>query len=101
VVIGSSTTSSTPKTVRAICPAIVTNPCPTSDVANSSVAMPFTRRQRAVEKSSNDSEYMRFLIATPHPTPRRMLGSIGSESRTTGKAHRVAVETADRLRRHR
>ncbi len=45
----SSTTSSTPRIVRAICGAIVTKPWPTSEVANFSVATPSARRQRAVE----------------------------------------------------
>jgi hypothetical protein len=49
VSIGARTTSSTPRIVRAICWAIVTNPCPTSDVANFNVATPSARRQRAVE----------------------------------------------------
>ena len=56
--------------VRAICWAIVTKPWPTSAVANFSVATPSASRQRAVEKSSKPSEYMRFLIDTPQPTPR-------------------------------
>ncbi len=55
----------------AICCAIVTNPCPTSAVANFNHATPSPSRQRAVEWSSNPSEYPRFLIATPHPIPRR------------------------------
>ena len=58
----SSTTSSTPRTLRAIWPARVTKPCPTSAVANFSVATPSASTQPAVEKSSNPSEYMRFLI---------------------------------------
>ena len=49
VSIGSSTTTSTPSTVRAICWAIVTKPWPTSDVANFSVATPSASWQRAVE----------------------------------------------------
>ena len=49
VSIVSSTTSSTPSTVRAICWASITKPWPTSDVANFSVATPSASRQRAVE----------------------------------------------------
>ncbi len=61
---GSSTTSSTPRISRAICAAIVTNPCPTSAVASLSETAPSASRQRAVAESSNPSEYMRFLIAS-------------------------------------
>ena len=49
VSIGSCTTTSTPSTVRAICWAIVTKPCPTSAVANLIVATPSASWQRAVE----------------------------------------------------
>ncbi len=70
----SSSTSSTPRIERAIWAAMVTNPWPTSAVANLSVATgpfgPLTSRHRAVEWSSKPSEYIMFLIATPHPTPR-------------------------------
>ncbi len=72
VSVGSSTTSSTPSTLRAICSAIVTKPWPTSAVANLSQATPSASRQRAVAESSKPSEYMRFLMATANPTPRRM-----------------------------
>ena len=49
VSIGSSSTMSTPSTVRAICWAIVTKPWPTSEVANFKVATPSASTQRAVE----------------------------------------------------
>ena len=42
-------TSSTPRTVRAICCASITNPWPTSAVANFTVTTPSSMRQRAVE----------------------------------------------------
>ena len=44
----SSTTSSTPRIVRAICWASITKPCPTSTVAIFSVTTPSVSRQRAV-----------------------------------------------------
>ena len=49
VSIGSSTTSSTPSTDRAICWASTTKPWPTSEVANFNEATPSARRHLAVE----------------------------------------------------
>ena len=75
VSIRSSTTTSTPKTVRAICWASMTKPWPTSDVANLSVATPSASVQRASALSSKPSLYIRFLMETPQPIPRLMLCS--------------------------
>ncbi len=58
---GSTTTASQPSTVRAIWPAIVTNPWPTSATAHVTVATPPASRTRASDVSSKPSEYMRFL----------------------------------------
>ena len=48
---GATSTSCTPRTVRAICCASVTNPWPTSAAAQVTVASPSSSRQRAVEPS--------------------------------------------------
>ena len=66
-----STTASQPRTVRAICEAMVTKPCPTSATAHVIDATPPDNLTRASESSSNPSEYMRFLNPAATPTPRR------------------------------
>src|SRR6266700_3605322 len=72
---GSSTTRSTPSSVRTIWLMTVTSPWPTSAAAVCTEAsgspLISSRRTRATAKSSNPSEKPTFLMPMPYPIPRR------------------------------